>query len=239
MVEVRAAKQRPVRLEPEASCGTCRQAVPLDGAFLRVRCDECGEPVELSSLLWTQLFRTIDEDNWDKPDAKNERKTEQTLGTSRLKATWQPCPPACPKCSAEILLVDPGTDDQLECLACGGRLDTFPAPAWLRSELRTAMQIYGAAREANSVHRSRHAFWITFQGTPPAVIDHKFSAIEAAISTGPMSGRPAAAAPSKKKTRWELVVVLACVLLIAVAINRCNRKIAKPDDIEDRVESGQ
>jgi hypothetical protein len=235
MVEVRAAKQRPVRVEPEASCGTCRQSVILHGALLRVRCDECGEPVELSSLIWTQLFRDIDEQNWNSPESSAERQSEQTLGQSKLRARWKPGLPTCAKCSAQLLLVDPGTDDKLECMACRGRLETFPAPAWLRTELPTAMQLYGAAREHGD-KTARREFWITFQGTPPALNDQRQSVIQAAIGTGPLSQR---AAQNKKKYRWELFVVLGCVLLIGVALNRCSRKLTKPDQLDDRVESTQ
>jgi hypothetical protein len=224
----RAVQERPVQLEIEITCNACRRVVPFATPALRSTCPGCREPIELSVLLWTLLFREIDEKSFMLPVGDTGRySAEQPTPAGRLVARWRAQAPHCGKCQAELMLVEPGLDETFECGACTTRMPTFPAPAWLRTELPTAMQLYGAAREVDAAEaRPGASFWLTFKGTPPHVSEQHRHAIEAAI--GPQPDVPAVistATPKVKRRSWEWYAIILCVVLIGAAVHRCGAKI--------------
>lgn len=224
----RAVQERPVQLELELTCSACKRVVPFATPALRSTCPGCREPIELSVLVWTLLFREIDEKSFKLPSGDAGRySAEQPTPAGRLVAKWRGLGPRCTKCESELVLVEPGTDDTLECGACTTPLQTFPAPAWLRTELPTAMQLYGAAREVDTTEpRQGPRFWLTFKGTPPHVSEQRRHAIEAAIGPGPESSAVISTATPKRARRgWEWYAIIVCVVLIGVAVHRCGSKI--------------
>jgi hypothetical protein len=237
----RAALQRPVRLEIEASCAACHRPVGFCAPLLRLACSACGESVELASTTWAQLFGEIDEKSFDLPDSDPDtRVAEQATAEGKLTARYALGAPRCDKCKCEIMLVEPGTDDSLECAQCSTKTTTFPAPGWLRTELPTAMQLYAASREAEA---RAGWFWITFQGTPPARREHHQVAIQAAIGGGPDRGAVPVSvrAPPQSRHRWEWYAVIAIVVLIVIAVRQCGRRAAgtPESDRDNAVEPAQ
>ncbi len=237
----RAAVQRPVKLEIEASCAACQRPVGLGAPLLRLSCSACGEAVEIGSTTWAHLFAEIDEKSFDLPATDGDtRLAEQVTPDGRLVARYTLGAPTCAKCRAELMLVEPGTDDSLECAQCGTKTTTFQAPGWLRTDLPTAMQLYGASREAEARAGS---FWLTFQGTPPERREKHLSVIQAAIGPGPE--RPAViSTPNPKpaaRHRWEWYAIVIIVAVIVVAVRQCGRRaVGTPESERDNaVESSQ
>lgn len=237
----RAAIQRPVRLEIEATCAACQRPVGLGAPLLRVACSACGEAVELGSTTWAHLFAEIDEKSFDLPEGDTDtRVSEQSTADGKLVARYTAGAPRCTQCKAEVMLVEPGTDDTLECAACATKMTTFQVPGWLRTELPTAMQLYGASRDAEARAGS---FWLTFQGTPPARREQHQNQIQAAIGPGPE--RPAVVvAPLPKpaaKQRWEWYAIVIIIAVIVVAVRQCGRRaVGTPESERDNaVESSQ
>jgi len=237
----RAAVQRPVRLEIEATCAACRRPVGMGAPHLRVSCSACGEAVEIGSTTWSHLFAEIDERSFDLPDADPDtRVAEQATPDGRLTARYSIGAPTCAQCKSELMLVEPGTDDTLECTKCGTKTTTFQAPGWLRTELPTAMQLYAASREAEARASS---FWLTFQGTPPVRREQHQSVIQAAI--GPAPERPAAVSTATPRpaarTRWEWYAIIVITVVIVIAVRQCGRRAASTPESErdNAVESSQ
>ncbi|MBK7584935.1 MAG: hypothetical protein IPI67_32695 [Myxococcales bacterium] len=226
----RAAIERPVRLEIEALCAACQRPVGLGAPVLRSACSACGEPVELTSASWAHLFAEIDEKSFDLPPTDHDtRVAEQATPEGKLVARYTMAAPSCAKCRAEIMLVEPGTDDVLECAACATKMTTFQVPGWLRTDLPTAMQLYGASRDSQA---SATPFWLTFQGTPPVRGEQRRNVIQAAIGPGPeLSGIPSRPLVKPvERRRWEWYVIIVIVGIIVAGVRECGRRAARSTD---------
>jgi hypothetical protein len=239
--EPRAAVQRSVRLEVEATCAACRRPVGLGAPHLRLACSACGETVELGAAHWARLFAEIDEKSFDlAPADRDTRVAEESTPDGKLVARYTLGAPECSGCRAEIRLVDPGADDMLACSSCSTRTATFQVPGWLRTELPTAMQLYAASRE---VEPRAGSFWLTFQGTPPARKERHDHQIQAAIGPVPESpvSVPVPVKKSAQRTRWEWVTIIGIVVVIVVAVRQCGRRAAgtSAGDRDNAVESAQ
>ncbi len=148
-----------------------------------------------------------------------------------MTARWQASIPKCDGCSAPLQLVEPGSEGRAICAACGSWLETFPAPLWVRTELPTAMQIYGAARDhEHGSGRSVNQFWLCFQGTPPALVQQREQAIESAIAPPPPPSSTVTVISSKKRRRWEYIGIFVGLLLMGAAVHRCGSRISEAPD---------
>jgi len=232
----RAALQRPVHLDAAIECAACHRLVPLAAPILRSTCGGCGAALELPSVAWLQLIQEIDEKDFSLPEGdRGTYNAERPTPKGRLATRWSPTLPRCTQCENEMALIEPGFDAPIECGACGTKIACAPAPAWLRSELPTAMQMYGIPRggEDSAVHTAK-GFWLTFQGTPPALGQQHQRAIEAAIGPPPVSSPVIpASGPAKPKRRWgwEWYAIAICAVLIVVAVHQCGARLgttAKP-----------
>lgn len=223
----RAAQQRSVRLELEVACRACRQPVQLDGPRLRANCLECGGEVELASPLWVELLGEIDERSFVPDQGGAAQSCERPTGWGKLVARWRVEPPSCPTCRTPLSLVDPGTEQRLTCSRCSEKTRTSPAPAWLRQALPTAMQVYAAALDGeSSIRQATAAWWLCFQGTPPALGEQRRQAIEAAIG-GPLSVGPESQGvpkPSKRRRNIEWAAIMLSAILIAVGVHQCGAR---------------
>jgi hypothetical protein len=232
----RAVLERPVQLEIEVTCSACKRVVPFASPALRSTCPGCREPVEVSVLAWTLLFREIDERSFLLPARDDAQfSAEQPTPAGRLVARWRVQPPRCAKCAAELMLVEPGTEDPIECARCSTRMTSFPAPAWLRTELPTAMQLYGAARDSELLEaKPTSGFWLTFQGTPPNVSAKREHAIKAAIGPTPeVAAVASTSTPKAPRRQWEWYAILVFLVAMGVAVHRCGAKIggeSRPKD---------
>ncbi len=231
----KAIQQRAVRLDVELSCRGCARAVPIHGLYLRSSCGGCGTAVELSAPGWLALLKEVDERSFSREDpSSSSERAEQSIPSGRLIASWSPVGVKCAGCQRELALVEPGTTDTIECAACGAKLETFPAPPWLRTELPTAMQLYGIPRASDdsAVHAAR-GFWLTFKGTPPAFIEQHRQVIEAAIGPGPVSSSVVSKPVPKRRLGWEWYAIGICTALIVFAVHQCGSRLGKttkPDE---------
>jgi hypothetical protein len=118
-------------------------------------------------------------------------------------------------------------------------LATFPAPLWLRAELTTAMQVYGGARddERRSGRNVPH-FWLSFQGTPPAVLDAHQQNIEKALQPHASQGPPPPATVhvtvKRRAWKWEYLGIFAALVMMGAAVHRCAGQLDDPptEDVE-------
>ncbi|MFO0567616.1 MAG: hypothetical protein U0263_18300 [Polyangiaceae bacterium] len=236
----RAAVERSVRLEIETTCGACGGPVGVAGVHLHSNCASCGEPLELTVQTWTLLCKELDEKSFEASlsDA-TERQAEQATEEGKLVARYRLGAPACGSCGTDLPHVEPGSDQSVVCTQCATETATFPAPGWLRTELPTAMQLYAASRDAQP---SARAFWLTFQGTPPALNERREHVLKNALGSGP--DRPAVTAPAidaPKRRRWEWYVIIAMIVVIVAGVRECGRRAARSSDAEreNAVEPGQ
>lgn len=235
----RAVAQRPVQLDVEVECAACHRPVPVAAPILRSMCGACSAPVELPVTTWLRLFQEIDERDFMLPDGERGTFTaEQSTPSGKITARWSPSLPRCIQCKNEIALIEPGVDSPIECGACTAKMSCSPAPVWLRSELPTAMQLYGIARagEDSSVHAAR-GFWLTFQGTPPALSQQHRQVIEAAIGPPPVSTPIVSTQPAaKRRWGWEWYAVAICAVLIVLAVRHCGARLGTTDRPADGAE---
>jgi hypothetical protein len=234
MAEPRAAEQRAVRLEIETRCTQCGATPPVDGLLLRVMC-RCGAPIELARPNWKELLTEIDRMSFDQKVSEGQPQVAEVANsTGRLFARWRPSLPSCDGCGTPRELVEPGSTGSLTCARCTKAVESFAAPLWIRSELLTAMQLYGAARDdEHGSGRLEHHFWLTFQGTPPELLDQHKQAIDSAIGPPPPSGTVTVIS-RKSGWRWEYLVILLALGSIGAAVHRCGRLLddAPVEDVE-------
>lgn len=234
MPEPRSAEQRVVRLEIETLCPSCGATTPVDGLLLRVVCP-CGAPIELTRPTWKELLTGIDRSSFDQIATDGQPQiAEASSPVKKLFARWRASLPTCDGCGTARDLVEPGMEGKLTCARCAKTVESFPAPLWLRSELLTAMQLYGAARDdEHASGRLEHHFWLSFQGTPPALLDQHQQAIHSAIGPPPPSGTVTVIS-RKRRWRWEYLGILVGMLLMGAAVHRCGQSLddAPVEDVE-------
>ena len=231
----RAVLERPVHLDIEIECAACRRLVPLAAPILRSSCGGCGAAIELPTAAWLQLLQQVDEKDFAlSEDASGTFSVERATPGGRLTVRWTPSLPQCPQCKNEIQLIEPGVDSPIECGACSAKIACLPAPVWMRTELPTAMQLYGIPRAAedSAVHAAR-GFWLTFKGTPPALSQQHRQAIEAAIGPPPVSAPVVSTPQPKRRWGWEWYAIAVCVGLVLFAVQQCGSRLGtteRPDE---------
>jgi hypothetical protein len=231
----RAVEQRPVFLRVDIGCRGCARSVQLSGPLLRTPCASCGLDAEIGAAVWLALFREIDERSFPSETPRDQTfESSQPTAAGTLGARWRAAALTCAKCQREMTPVEPGTNEAIECSACGTRRDTFPAPAWLRTELPTAMQLYGAARDGAERAGTETGFWITFQGTPPSLSDQHRQAIQSAIGPAPISyAAPLSVPNAAPRRRWEWLAIALFAVLIGAAVYRCGGRMGTPSHPDD------
>jgi hypothetical protein len=234
MPEPRSAEQRFVLLEIEAPCTRCGARARVDGLLLRTICN-CTVAVELARPAWQELLTRIDRRSFERmPSDVASELTEVSGATGKLSARWRPSSPSCDECGTDLPRVEPGTEGAVSCTSCGRSVNTFPAPLWLRAELTTAMQVYAGARDAEQ-HSGRnvHHFWLSFQGTPPQLLEAQKQSIESALNPH-ISSPPASVRVIVKRRgwRWEYWGILIGLALMGAAVHRCAGQL-DDEPIED------
>ncbi len=132
-------------------CAECGESLSPRGPELMLDCSACGERLELSAERWRALlsFRQYAAE-FALRDGTT-RGSSLTDGELRVFVRWGPALPRCAACQAHLAVgaLPPGADGQLRC-ACGAMSSTFPAPAWLRAVVPSAIQVFGAEREGSA-----------------------------------------------------------------------------------------
>lgn len=236
MPEPRSAEQRFVLLEIEAPCSRCGARARVNGLVLRTLCN-CTVAVELARPAWHELLTVVDRRSFEREPANVESEVTEISGaTGKLGARWRPSSPSCDECGTDLPRVEPGTEGSVTCASCGRSVNTFPAPLWVRADLTTAMQIYGAARDdEHESGRSVHHFWLSFQGTPPALLEAQKQTIEKALNPH-IAPPPASVRVTVKRRgwRWEYWGIIVGVILMGAAVHRCAGQLddAPTEDVE-------
>jgi hypothetical protein len=230
MPEPRSAEQRFVLLEVEAPCARCGARAKVHGLVLRTICN-CTGAVELASPVWQELLTRIDRRSFERaPDDLAPELCEVNNPAGKLSARWRASSPSCDECGTDVPRVEPGTETSVTCTGCGRSVSTFPAPLWLRAELTTAMQIYGGARDdEHDSGRAVHHFWLSFQGTPPAVLEAQKQNLDRALN--PHSVTPSTnvrVIVKRRGWRWEYLGIVLGLVFMGAAIHRC---AAQLDDV--------
>jgi hypothetical protein len=147
-MSAKLAVERPVALEVRVYCGNCSAAIHLLGPARDIRCSACGTQSLLSPSLWQEIVTEADEhsfDSWGGYAAIATRRSETPWGNVLYR--WQSSVPACRVCRGAVSLVEVGSEGSVACAHCGAGMETRPVPSFLRREVGTAMQLYGAAQE--------------------------------------------------------------------------------------------
>lgn len=119
-------------------CEHCAAPVPVNGPARRAHCQRCLRATELPRL-GESLNAAIENAFVVGAQSYTVRKFDDQPG------------PTCRSCGAGVPLGQyrdhAGAVGTLPCASCGHGVPTFPAPAWLKEQLPTAVQIFGADPE--------------------------------------------------------------------------------------------
>lgn len=156
-----------MKFAAHVECASCDGEAPMPGLALRAVCPHCQKTLELAAHDWHPLAEAADESSFEPTEGGGPLEHQQPTASGRLCASHHSAPVTCRACSTALPLVEAGTEGHVTCEKCGLETPTFPVPAWLRTDLPTAMQVYGAVRDAEAKpEKDPHPFWIVFQGTP-------------------------------------------------------------------------
>ena len=239
MPEPRSAEQRFVLLEIEAPCSRCGARARVNGLLLRTICN-CTIAVELARPAWQELLTKVDRRSFERaPNNVAPELTEISGATGKLSARWRPSSPSCDECGTDLPRVEPGMEASVTCTSCGKSVSTFPAPLWLRAELTTAMQVYGGARDSEQeTGRKVPHFWLSFQGTPPALLEAQQQSIENALNPhGTRAPASVRVIVKRRGWRWEYWGILLGLVLMGAAVHRCAGQL--DDEPTEDVEPSQ
>lgn len=205
---------RCIGVDALVQCPRCQGSIPLAGPVLHARCHRCGAEVAVAQQLWMQTLGEVDERSFDAGT------TRTSAGACRreqdgvhLSLEWARQEPACRRCGASVPQVEPGSGGETVCAACQAGMPTFPAPPWLRSELPTALQVYGVeyVLDAAALDTDARRWWVAFLGTPPRKAAAQQMFIEQEIVV--MSRQN----PVKSGSRAYMLPLLLAFALIALA----------------------
>src|SRR5207253_212783 len=107
-----------------------------------VHCDHCQGDGELPGEMWRSVLHDFDENHGTFDTDRTAGKTIELGGwiahIARRRAT-----PACEKCNAPFPpdRISDHAERDFFCVACGDPASTYPRPAWLSTQVRTAVQI--------------------------------------------------------------------------------------------------
>ncbi len=130
------------------SCAECGGRIVLEGPTLAATCPSCKSTVEVQAKHWKpvlELYRDAAE--FELVPGKT-RGSAFSSGEFQLLIRWGPARPSCSGCGADLPVeaVPPGGDGKLMC-PCGEVMHTFPPPKWLREQVPSAVQLFGATRD--------------------------------------------------------------------------------------------
>ncbi len=124
--------------------------MPVNGPLLELECARCGASNTLSDQEISRYISRIEMEHLRMQPG--DRLHATATGNQRL---WR-CAivaenPRCGVCTAELGVdqIPVGAAEDRACV-CGEPYSTFPAPAWLKAHLDTAVQVYGADRPASA-----------------------------------------------------------------------------------------
>jgi hypothetical protein len=223
---------RIIGVDAAVHCPACGATVQLAGPVLQARCHGCRAEIPIVQALWLQTLAEADEQSFDAGS------TRTVTGACRreqrgvhLLVEWSHSEPTCRRCGAFVPQVEPGTSGEIPCPGCQAPMPTFTAPPWMRSEIPTALQVYGVEYvfDAAALDVMARRWWIAFQGTPTRKAHAQQMFIEQEIVV--MSQRM----PQKKQSSAYIVPLLLAFVLIGMAayyvVNSLNRN--SDDEILD------
>jgi hypothetical protein len=206
---------RSIAIEAAAECPRCRATIPLAGPVLHARCHQCAHELAISQLLWLQTLAEVDERSFDAGTLRTSAGAcQREQANVRLALEWSRAELSCRRCGAAVPQVEAGDAGEVACPVCAAPLPTFPAPPWLRSEIPTALQVYGVEYvfDAMALDASARRWWLTFQGTPPRKARVQRVWIEQEVVA--LSQRTPQA---KESMTYALPLLLACVVIALAA----------------------
>lgn len=126
-----------------AQCGSCRKAVPINGACESVLCDGCQTPLEAGPELFRMIRASASE---ALAFGEGEGRNGKIFGGShQLDYTYGRLAPRCePDCKTplppdEVFALVSSGGGTLACAACQKEVTVRPAPPWFRDALHPAV----------------------------------------------------------------------------------------------------
>jgi hypothetical protein len=133
--------------EIRTSCSECGNPLVLNGPALSPKCDSCLQEVEIPATLWASWMQGLEDDYHQLEERQGSSSTIISGGFTAKVESYR-LQPRCPRCKEKMAMdLSLETNGWVACEHCEGRLDVFPAPAWLTEEMPSARQIIGADRE--------------------------------------------------------------------------------------------
>lgn len=128
------------KLQLRATCAHCNGGIPINGPLRVAQCANCLSEQDVSRF-WRGLVESLaDRDGRDGGGV--------TINFTD-HYTFERTSPACPECDAPVdeAAVATDADRAWECAACGARLETYPAPEWLKAIDAAFAQVCFGVRE--------------------------------------------------------------------------------------------
>lgn len=113
------------KLQMRSTCAHCNTGIPINGPLRTVKCSGCLVEQDVSHV-WPWLIEIFSNETY--------RSEGRVTIDDKDVYTFERASPACPECGLAVdeELVSTGADHAFECGQCGARLETYPAPDWLK-----------------------------------------------------------------------------------------------------------
>jgi hypothetical protein len=129
-----------------ATCAHCGQPLPVNGPLRTVVCGACLQKNNIKDEHLVDFLNDLEEE-YAGLEERQGKGGNRWGGGQSFKYGYYRLAPRCKKCQKPLPAVATGTEGTVACEGCGGRFYTFPAPAWLKEKVPSAVQIISPERE--------------------------------------------------------------------------------------------
>jgi DNA-directed RNA polymerase subunit M/transcription elongation factor TFIIS len=136
---------RYVNYKLQTSCNHCGNPLMLNSPQESTHCSSCTKSVNIRPGIWKSLLEDL-EDNYHKYSEGEGSTGTMMTGGFTFKYSAHKYRPHCMKCKVDMQAdkVPTGETVEISCPQCGENMSSFPAPSWLKEELVTVGQVFGA-----------------------------------------------------------------------------------------------
>lgn len=125
-------------LEVRVTCSSCGGSIPVNGPCIELNCPACFETMPVSTDILGGFLNDLEEE-YEGITKGQGRGGTVISGSGTYKYGYWRLPPRCSTCEKPLELEELGTGTTISCGGCEAKYHLFPAPAWLRKEVPSAV----------------------------------------------------------------------------------------------------